>query len=221
MSQSDASSHERSEHNSPDCWQSKPMCTRLAAHAIAEVSISPGNVGKTEASQLLPGERWFAIQSQPHREPLAANQLRNQGFHVFLPLLSKTWRHARRMQTRLVSFFPGYLFIVLDLDRDRWRSVNCTFGVQQLVMIGGESRPTPLPPGVIEAIISKVDERSCLHPNGLLRVGQQVQIVDGPFGDRMGELISLDGAGRVRVLIELFGGRISTTLSCNQVTPAR
>jgi transcription antitermination factor NusG len=186
-----------------------------------EMSSSTQRVAKPATRHLCPGERWFAVQSQPHRELVAANHLRNQGFRVFLPLQPRTWRHARRVETRLVPFFSGYLFVVLDLDRDRWRSVNGTFGVQRLVTNGGETRPAPMPPGIIEAIMSKTDERGCLQPGGHLRVGQEVQILDGPFGDRTGELIALDDAGRVRVLIELLGGRIPALLSCDQVTAAR
>ena len=148
-------------------------------------------------------------------------QLRNQGFQVFLPLRSKTWRHARRTETRQVPFFPGYLFVVLDLDRDRWRSINSTLGVQRLVMASGEARPAPLPKGIIEALRCDADSRGCLRFEELLRVGQAVQILGGPFGDRMGELIGRDDAGRVRVLIELLGGQVPVVLSRSEVMAAR
>ena len=170
---------------------------------------------------LLPGGRWYAVHCQPHREQRAAVQLRQQGFRVFLPLRPKTWRHARRMEIRHVAFFPGYLFVVLDLIRDRWRSINGTFGVQRLVMTGGGERPIALPPGIVEALLCLADARGCVQPRGKLPVGQQVRILAGPFGDRMGELIELDGAGRVRVLIELLGGRIPAILSRGEVMAAR
>jgi transcriptional antiterminator RfaH len=51
----------------------------------------------------------------------------------------------------------------------------------------------------------------------VLRIGQGVCILAGPFGDRIGELIGLDDAGRVRVLIELLGGRIPVVLSRGEV----
>lgn len=170
---------------------------------------------------LLPGQRWFAVQCQANREHHAAIQLRNQAFQVFLPLREKTWRHARRIEVRRVPFFPGYLFVALDLDRDPWRSVNGTYGVQRLVMAGGEARPMPLPRGVIEAWSSETDERGCLRHEELLRVGQPVRILAGPFGDRLGELIELDDAGRVRVLIELLGGQIPVALRRGEVMAAR
>jgi transcription antitermination factor NusG len=170
--------------------------------------------------ELGPGERWFAVQSRPHREAVAVAQLHNQGFRVFLPLRSKTWRHARRIETRFVPFFPSYLFVALDLDRDRWRSVNGTFGVQRLVMAGDDSRPVPLPRGFIEALQGQADDRGYLRLDELLRVGQTVRIVSGPFGDRIGELVHLDDSGRVRLLIELLGGRVPVRLLRGQVLAA-
>jgi transcription antitermination factor NusG len=171
--------------------------------------------------ELLPGERWFAVQCVTHREAFAATQLRAQDFDVFLPLRPKTWRHAHRLEIRHVPFFPGYLFLVLDLDIDRWRSVNGTLGVKGLVMMGGGSRPLPLPPGSVEALLCEADDGGCLRPGGPLRIGQQVRILAGPFGDLMGELIGLDEAGRVRVLIELLGGRVRASMSRGEVVATR
>jgi transcriptional antiterminator RfaH len=167
------------------------------------------------------GGRWYAVHCQPHRERHAAMQLRAQGFRLFLPLRPKTWRHARRIETRLVPFFPGYLFIALDLDRDPWRSVNGTFGVQRLVTPGSGGPPMPLPEGFIETLLSQADERGCLRPDGLLRVGQAVRILAGPLGERTGELIEVSEAGRLRLLIDFLGGRIPAVLARGEVLVAR
>jgi transcription antitermination factor NusG len=184
--------------------------------AVSSMAPETANPGPSEG-----GPRWFAVQCQAHREHFAAFQLRQQGFAVFLPLRPKTWRHARRIETRHVPFFPGYLFMLLDLDRDRWRSVNGTFGVRRLVTAGGEARPVALPAGLVETLRGEADDRGCLRRAGLLRAGQAVRILAGPFGDRMGELIGLDEAGRVRVLIELLGGQIPAILSRGEVMAAR
>ena len=48
-------------------------------------------------------------------------------------------RHARKILNVRAPLFPGYLFVSLDLTRDRWRSINSTYGVLGLIM-GGESR---------------------------------------------------------------------------------
>ena len=169
---------------------------------------------------LSPDERWFAVQCKRNREHGAAIQLHNQGFMVFLPLREKTWRHAHRIEVRRVPFFPGYLFVALDLDHDQWRSVNGTIGVRRLVTAGGDARPAPLPRGVVETWRSETDDQGCLRRVEPLRVGQAVRIQSGPLGDRLGEIVDLDDAGRVRVLIEILGGRVPVIMPRGKVMAA-
>ncbi|WP_419694476.1 transcription termination/antitermination NusG family protein [Mesorhizobium muleiense] len=74
--------------------------------------------------------RWYAASVFPGKEDVAERHLRLQGFHPFIPRCEKTIRHARRIETRPAAYFPGYMFIALDVALQRWRSVNGTFGVR-------------------------------------------------------------------------------------------
>lgn len=95
-------------------------------------------------------ERWYVVRTQPHREARASFHLGNQGYHVFLPRFLRSRRHARKFETVLAPLFPRYLFVVLDLTRDRWRSVNGTPGVEHLLMRG--EGPEPVPRGLVEGL---------------------------------------------------------------------
>jgi transcriptional antiterminator RfaH len=147
--------------------------------------------------------RWYLVHSLPNREEFAVQQLCRQSFSVFLPKILKSVRHARRIQTKLAAYFPGYLFVRLDLGRDRWRSVNGTFGVGYLV--GPGDRPQPVPLGVVETMLSCSDDRGVLSFQELQR-GQRVRMTAGPFAEQIGILDRLDATGRVRVLLEIMGG---------------
>jgi transcription elongation factor/antiterminator RfaH len=151
------------------------------------------------------GPRWYAVHCLSHREGAAAAHLQNQDFAVFFPRRRKTRRHARRIETVLAPFFPGYIFVTLDLSRDRWRSVNGTYGVASLVMQG--DRPAPVHGGVIEALQNSSGEDGVLHYEADLQPGQRVQIVQGPFTEFLGQLDQMDAAGRVRVLLDMLGRR--------------
>jgi transcriptional antiterminator RfaH len=164
--------------------------------------------------------RWFAVHSLPHREAGAQQQLENQGFHTFLPRCLKARRHARKLETVLAPIFPRYLFVLLDLDRDRWRSVNGTFGVARLVMMAGD-RPQPVPHGVVEALIAMADGRDVVRFDGgsRLAVGQKVRILAGAFAEQIGLLQRLDDNGRVRLLLDIMGGWIAVTLPSAALMP--
>ena len=153
--------------------------------------------------------RWYLVRSLTGRELVAEGQLRNQGFSTFLPKQLKTIRHARRLRVALSAFFPGYLFVRLDLGRDRWRSVNGTLGVACLV--GSSDRPTPVPPGVVEALIEAADARDVLA-GPQLRAGQTVRIIAGAFADQLAVIERLDDAGRVQLLLDILGAASSVEI---------
>jgi transcription antitermination factor NusG len=90
----------------------------------------------------------------------------------FQPKRRKTVRHARKLSTVEAPFFPRYLFIVLDLARHQWGSVNGTFGVSLLVMRGDQ--PHPVPRGVVEALIAAAGAAFCNLPANCRSAGRCV-----------------------------------------------
>ena len=65
--------------------------------------------------------RWFAANVRPQSERVAIVNLERLDFRSFLPTRAKTARHALQFLTAVAPMFPGYLFVLLDLDQDRWR----------------------------------------------------------------------------------------------------
>jgi transcriptional antiterminator RfaH len=159
----------------------------------------------------IPSLRWYVAQTQPHKDHGVANQLAAQGFKHFLPQLLKTTRHARKLITKRAPLFPGYLFVRLDLDHDRWRSVNGTFGVVRMIMNG--DLPGPVPPGIVEALQANSDSFGLLRCGLDLFVGGKVKIVLGPLTGGFGVVERLDDNGRVRVLLDLMNGKVPVRLS--------
>lgn len=137
-------------------------------------------------------------------------QLKAQRFETFFPRVKRTVRHARKLRTVLAPAFPGYLFVRLDLARDRWRSINGTFGVSRLIM--AHELPMPVPDGVVETIAGYVDRNGVAHFERDLQEGQAVKIKDGPLAEAVGKLIRMEANGRVRVLLEIMGSHIETRL---------
>lgn len=177
--------------------------------------------GRRDSSDLAPiGHRWYAVQCLVHREATAASHLENQGFETFLPRRRKTRRHARKFDIVLAPFFPGYLFVKLDTGRDRWRSINGTRGVARLVMAG--DGPAPAPIGIVETLKSGCDQSGVLqlHDSDGLQAGRPVCILSGAFAGLVGELDRLDESGRVRVLLDIMGGRTPVMLPRESVVRA-
>jgi transcription elongation factor/antiterminator RfaH len=161
--------------------------------------------------------RWYAIHTLPRREFGACAQLEAQSYTIFLPCHLRTVRHARKLKTINAPFFPRYLFVRLDLSRDRWRSINGTFGVAGLVMEG--DRPVPVPIGVVEALKDRFQANGAMPCFDDLASGQKVEVMVGPLASLVGRFECFDGKTRVRVLLQLMGTWATVLLNRDAIVP--
>jgi transcription elongation factor/antiterminator RfaH len=175
------------------------------------------NLPSEKDLKLKGGERWYLVHTQPHKELLAQRHLGMQGFIAYVPLILKTTRHARQQRIRQAPFFPRYIFVILDLQRDRWLSVRSTLGVSSLLICDG--LPVPVPKGIVEGLAGRAIEPA-LRTGHLLKLGQNVRIVSGSFAARVGTLEGLDERGRVQVLLQMMGGFVRVKTDSFRVVTA-
>jgi transcriptional antiterminator RfaH len=162
---------------------------------------------------------WHAVYTQPGKEVLAAQQLRNQGFDVYLPQYQKLRRHAGRTDIVATALFPRYLFVGVAMECQRWRSVNGTRGVVGLVMFG--EKPIPVPHPVIEEIRSREDETGYIRLNGpTFERGQALRIVEGPMSDTQAIFEEQVDGNRAILLVSLLGRMVRTRMPLRQVEAA-
>jgi transcription antitermination factor NusG len=164
------------------------------------------------------GERWFVARVHPNRESTAQLNLDRLGFRSFAPRVRRTVRHARKLRSVLSPLFPGYIFLILDLSRDRWRCVNSTFGIASLIK--GVEQPIPVPSGIVETLLAATETSGTVRLDSDLKIGQKVRILSGPFAETLCVLEHLDGRGRVSVLLEFMGAEVSARLDRSCVAPA-
>jgi transcriptional antiterminator RfaH len=154
------------------------------------------------------GSRWYVVQTQPQSEGRAEINLRRQGFETYLPRYERMRRHARRSEMVARPLFPRYLFVALDIARERWRSIQSTFGVCRLVLAG--EHPAVLPDGIIEEIRGREGHSGYVAlglPAGV-GVGSPVRLIDGIFAECQGVLERIADERRVTILLRLLGGEV-------------
>lgn len=177
-----------------------------------------GDQDLSSSLELAPGERWFVARALAHQESRAQLNLHRLGFRSFVPRLRRTVRHARQLRDTLTPLFPGYVFLIIDLSKHRWRTVNGTFGVASLIM--GAERPRAVPPGVVEALVASGESCGAVRFDDGLEIGQKVRILSGPFAETLCRLAHLDERGRVRVLLEIMGMEVAAQLDRAAIAPA-
>ena len=165
-------------------------------------------------------KRWYVAYTQPQAEFRAAGHLKRQGFDAYLPLCHQIRRHARREETILKPLFPRYVFVALDLEVDRWRSINGTVGVSNLVCHG--ERPAALPDGVVEGWrVGELEEGFVpLSQLVLFDKGAQLRVLNGAFAGQTGTYHGMTGAERVVLLFSLIGSPVRVAVPIHAVEAA-
>ena len=62
------------------------------------------------------GARWFVVQTQVNGEAKAAQNLKQQGYDVYLPCYLKRRRHARKVDFTAKPLFPRYMRLTVNGD---------------------------------------------------------------------------------------------------------
>lgn len=151
-------------------------------------------------------QRWYLVQTHTGKERLARQHLNRQDFECFLPETWRAIRHARQIRNERCAYFPGYLFVSLDLDRQRWRSIDGTIGVIQIIK--ASARPLAAPRGLVEALQGLVDsDDGTLRriETASLKAGDRVRLIRGPFAEQLAQVDAAHGNDRVRILLSMMG----------------
>ena len=168
----------------------------------------------------LPIPRWYVVQTQPHCETKAVWHLDRQGYATYLPRYEKRRRHARRIEMVAAPLFPRYLFVTIDMARQRWRSIHSTIGVTRLVCNGDE--PAALADGVVEGLRRRENEEGFVRLDSRPRfaMGEQVRIVDGIFASCLGLFDGISDGERVAVLLDMLGRKVRVVIDDLSVAAA-
>jgi len=156
---------------------------------------------------------WYAVHSKPKQEHRALENLQQQGFEAWLPMLTIEKLRRGRLTEVVEPLFSRYLFIRLDTEHSNWASIRSTLGVSRLVSFG--HRPAPIAEELIQALRG-LPERA---PERLLKVGQEVVFIDGPLKGLQGIYQQTDGEARAMVLVELISKQHSITADVRHLHP--
>jgi transcription elongation factor/antiterminator RfaH len=149
---------------------------------------------------------WYALRSKPRKEEVLWRQLSAQGYEVYFPRLRVNPVNPRSKKLR--AYFPGYMFINVDLEEVGRSTFNWMPHAIGLVSFGGE--PASVPDNLVHAVRKRVE--AIAEAGGELfqdlKKGDKIRISDGPFAGYEAIFdIRIPGSERVRVLIQMLSDR--------------
>lgn len=146
---------------------------------------------------------WYVLRSKPRKEATLSEYVQSKGVRCFYP--SMTVNPVNPRSRRVRPYFPGYLFVRVDLEelgKTYFRWMPHSLG---LVRFGGE--PARVPASIIRGIkktIAALEEAAEENP-APYQAGDEVMIEDGPFsGYRAIFDAQISGEERVRVLLRML-----------------
>jgi transcriptional antiterminator RfaH len=116
------------------------------------------------------------------------------------------------------AMFPGYLFAKFVYSTQH-RAVENSHGIRGIVHFG--DRLATLPENIVSALQSRIGAEEIVTLDYSIKVGQSVQIIDGPFQGLEAVVTHLIPAkARIRVLLELLGRCVEMEVSTEKVLAA-
>ena len=158
---------------------------------------------------------WVAVQTHAGKEQVAIDNLSRQLFPAYCPRVLRTRRHGQLVRTERAPLFPGYVFVAVDFETQRWRPLLSTVGVRAVVRMG--NRPSTLPASFIDALRAREIGGVLAVDHEPLLCGQQVRLQAGAFQGLIGTIIELDSRARIVVLMDLLNQQIRVNVDRAQV----
>ena len=123
---------------------------------------------------------------------------------ILIPRESVQENRSGKKRTVKKNFYPGYIFVQMDLTDETWHLVKGTPKVSGFI---GGRHPSPVPRREIEAIFQQVaDGAAKPKPRVSFEKGDHVRVTDGPFANYTGTVESVNEKKQsVTVLINVFG----------------
>jgi transcriptional antiterminator RfaH len=161
---------------------------------------------------------WYVAQAKPNAWKIAMRNLNQQGVATFMPLLEVTGHWRGKFLLERKPLFGGYLFLQSDPDSIPWRTINSTYGIGRLIVMGGTTKPRAVPPALIAELRKHCDNEGVYRGAPPFKAGDKVEIVQGPFTSMLATIAHLPSKERVFVLLDIMGRETQVELRPSQLS---
>ena len=150
---------------------------------------------------------WYVMQCKPNKERILTKQLESCHINFYFPQIKVCPVNPRCR--KILPYFPGYLFIQEQVEKNNWFFYNHIPGAIGLISIGGEI--ASVPENFIETLRIKIEQINGSNAKifDKLKSGDLVNIDSGPFAGYEAIFDSyVSGTERVRVLLTMLQKRL-------------
>ncbi len=170
--------------------------------------------------------KWYAIRTFSGQEKkimdslLAAvkrEEMDDRIFEVLVPTDNVIEMRDGKKRSRKKVFFPGYVLVQMDLDKETRYLIEDAYGV--LNFIGPGNNPQSLHEKEVKRVLGDSDDKK--HKDLMaapFSVGDSIRVTDGPFNDFTGFVQEInEEKQKVKVMVSIFGRATPVELDFLQV----
>jgi transcriptional antiterminator NusG len=169
-------------------------------------------------------KQWYAIHTYSGYEEKVAESIRQRAesldmkdkiFQIIVP--KEKMIEVKNGKRKIVEkrIFQGYVMVQMKMSEDAWYIVRNTPSVTGFV--GSGTEPTPISQEEMDKIMKRMGREEPKHKIDY-RIGEVVNITDGPFKSFDGTISEIDAAkGKLKVLVNMFGRETPVELDSLQV----
>lgn len=166
--------------------------------------------------------RWYVLHTFNGYEAVAEDnlkkvvekyELQNRITEIFIPTEETVVEKRGKKVLVPVRTMPSYIFIKMVYGDDLWHTITRTRGITGFV--GPKGRPLPL---TAKEVVDLKLERRVNDLYMEIRVGDLVQVIDGPLGGQTASVKAVDSANKkCTVDVSMFGRPTTVELAFSQV----
>lgn len=164
---------------------------------------------------------WYVLRSKPKKERALHREVQSRKIECFFPRIAVKPVNPRSAKVR--PYFPGYMFVHIDIDEVGMSTFNWMPFSQGLVSF--DSEPAFVPERLVISLkkhMQEVSEKSMVN-NDRFKAGTPIRVIEGPFQGYQAVFdTQLEGRERVRILLQLLNNRrVPVELHAGQIAQTK
>ncbi len=194
----------------------------IETKAVAVENTAPEEAPATTNENM----RWYVLHTYSGHEKRVKRTLedyirRQSSEDMFGDILVPTEEvmemRAGQKRTTERNFYPGYVFIEMEMTPESWHLVN---SIPQISSFIGGKEPTPISEQEAQTIKEQVQAGvNNPRPRFYFQPGELIRVIDGPFEDFNGTVEDVNyEKNKLRVSVAIFGRSTPVELDFSQVT---
>ncbi len=166
---------------------------------------------------------WYVLHTYSGYESIAKQNLeivvdkynlQDRIFDIIIPMEDELVEKRGKKELVPRKMMPGYIIVKMKYGDDIWHAVTRTQYITGFV--GPKGRPVPITPDEVQRL-----HLERIVTNNDVKVGDRIEIVDGPLATFVGVVTSVDMEnGKLKANVEMFGRETEVELNINQIRVA-